>query len=232
MKYEQLLEYYNSCLNFVDCFHYNSKVSHDVYQNHLGERKGQIVPITHDGIQDCRVLKTYVGKVLNIGFIGNSTPYKGLPLLVSTLKEIGQSTLWKLFVYGGKTGQEKDCPIYYRGVFKKDGASKVYSEMDVLIVPSIWKETFSLVTLEALSYGVPVVVSLNVGAQELVKHYNPMFVYSSQGELKDLLCTIIKDRKPLIDFNRKILEGEWTFSVERHAQDIIEKVYLKNNSDF
>ena len=44
--------------------------------------------------------------------------------------------------------------------------SKSFKQMDLLIVPSIWKETFSLITLEALSYGIPVLISNNVGAKD------------------------------------------------------------------
>ena len=46
---------------------------------------------------------------------------------------------------------------YYKGKFDASTIADVYHAMDVLVVPSIWKETFSLVTLEVLSYGVPVI---------------------------------------------------------------------------
>ena len=44
----------------------------------------------------------------------------------------------------------------------------MYGEIDILIVPSKWKESFGLVVLEALSYNVEVYVSENVGAKDLL----------------------------------------------------------------
>ena len=96
--------------------------------------------------------------------------------------------------------------------------------MDVLVVPSIWKETFGFVVLEALSYGVPVIVSDNVGAKDVVRQYNERFIFTSESELSVLLNNIIKDRSLLVNFNEKILNLEWKYSMEDHAKDII-KLY-------
>ena len=172
-KYQKLLDYYKKCFSLVDCFHYNSETSKEVFMQYLLTSKGQVVSITHGGIEDHRIRKVYGYDVLHIGFIGNSTPYKGLPLLISVLQGIGMIESWDLSVWGGGVGTHPSLPVYYKGKFDSSTIADVYSAMDVLIVPSIWKETFSLVTLEALSYGVPVIVSDNVGAQDIVKLYNP-----------------------------------------------------------
>ena len=71
--------------------------------------------------------------------------------------------------------------------------TNVYAEMDLLVVPSIWKETFSLVTLEALSYGVPVLVSDNVGAKLLVCSYDKRFVYHGSDGLMQALLLILSN---------------------------------------
>ena len=97
--------------------------------------------------------------------------------------------------------------------------------MDIMVVPSLWHETFSLVTLEALSYGVPVLVSDTVGAKDIVKQYNPRFVYHSQEELVALLHAIICNRALLEEYNDKILSMEWKHSMKEHAQEIIDKLY-------
>jgi glycosyltransferase involved in cell wall biosynthesis len=97
--------------------------------------------------------------------------------------------------------------------------------MDVLVVPSIWKETFSLVTLEALSYGVPVIVSDNVGAQDLVREYNPKFIFHTLDELQALLSSLINDKSALKTYNQRILEKPWKHDMLPHAQEIIDKIY-------
>lgn len=225
--YQKLLDYYKKCFSLVDCFHYNSETSKEVFMQYLPTSKGQVVSITHGGIEDHRIRKVYGHDVLHIGFIGNSTPYKGLPLLISVLQDIGMIESWDLSVWGGGVGTHPSLPVYYKGKFDSSTIADVYSAMDVLIVPSIWKETFSLVTLEALSYGVPVIVSDNVGAQDIVKLYNPKFVYHSEDELKSLICEILSDKNLLAEFNDKLLSSKWKYSMEEHAMEIIDKIYKK-----
>lgn len=44
----------------------------------------------------------------------------------------------------------------------------IFDETDVLIAPSVWYETFGYTVLEALSYGVPVIISGTVGAKDIL----------------------------------------------------------------
>ena len=226
-NYQKLLDYYKGCFDLVDCFHFNSETAGNAYKRYLLTCKGKVVPITHNGIKDHRQHKDFNQTVLHVGFVGNSTPYKGLPLLISTLESIGKSDSWDLAIWGGGVGKHSSLPIYYKGKFDASNIANVYHTMDVLVVPSIWKETFSLVTLEALSYGVPVIVSDNVGAQDIVKEYNPRFVYHSEDELKCLLKEILKDRSLLQNFNQKILDRTWKHGMEEHAKEIVEGIYKK-----
>lgn len=223
--YQKLLDYYKKCFALVDCLHFNSEVSGNVYKWYLPSGNGKVISITHCGIKDNRQHKNFKDKVLHIGFIGNSTPYKGLPLFISTLESLGKSDSWDLFVWGGGVGKHPSLPVFYKGKFGPSTIVDVYDSMDVLVVPSIWKETFSLVTLEALSYGVPVIVSDNVGAQDIVKEYNPRFVYHSEYELKSLLLEVLEDRRLLQEFNQQILDMPWKHGMEEHAKEVIEKIY-------
>ena len=45
---------------------------------------------------------------------------------------------------------------------------EIFDETDVLVAPSIWHETFGFTVLEALSYGVPAVISGTVGAKDIL----------------------------------------------------------------
>ena len=224
-NYQKLLDYYKECFALVDSLHFNSEVSGNVYKRYLPSCNGKVISITHCGIKDNRRHKNFKDKVLHIGFIGNGTPYKGLPLLISTLESLGVSDYWDLSVWGGGVGKHPSLPVFYKGKFGPSTIADVYDAMDVLVVPSIWKETFSLVTLEALSYGVPVIVSENVGAQDIVKLYNSRFVYHSENELREQLLEILNDRTILLDFNSKILKMPWKHSMEEHAKEIIDKLY-------
>lgn len=223
--YESLLDYYRDCFSLVDYFHFNSEVSKTVYTERMPNVNGKVVPITHYGIKDNRRKKKFKTEKLRMGFIGSDEPFKGLPLLIDVLGKNGMEDKWELSVWGGKVGKHPSLPIYYKGKFSSNTIDNVYDAMDVLIVPSVWKETFSLVTLEALSYGVPVIVSDNVGAQDVVKQYNNSCVFHSPKELEYLLRDIILDSSLLKKYNSNICELPWSFDMMEHTKEIINKIY-------
>lgn len=223
--YESLMNYYRECFSLVDCFHFNSEVSKTVYTMHMPNINGMVIPITHCGIKDNRRIKTFDYEKLRMGFIGSDELFKGLPLLIEALEEIGMEDKWELSVWGGKVGKHPSLPIQYKGKYNAQTIENVYEAMDVLIVPSVWKETFSLVTLEALSYGVPVIVSDNVGAQDVVKGYSERCVFHGKIELVHLLESIIVDKSLLQQYNNRICELPWTFGMMTHANEIINILY-------
>lgn len=223
--YESLMNYYRECFSLVDCFHFNSEVSKIVYTTHMPNINGIVIPITHCGIKDNRSMKSFNSEKLRMGFIGSDEPFKGLPLLIEALEEIGIEDKWELSVWGGKVGKHPSLPIQYKGKYSAQTIENVYEAMDVLIVPSVWKETFSLVTLEALSYGVPVIVSDNVGALDIVKQYDERFVYHERKDLEIILKAIIEDKSILRDFNRQICELPWSHDMLSHAEEIVDRIY-------
>lgn len=223
--YESLMNYYRECFSIVDCFHFNSEVSKSVYTMHMPNINGVVIPITHCGIKDNRRIKTFDSEKLRMGFIGSDEPFKGLPLLIEALEEIGLEDKWELSVWGGKVGKHPTLPIQYKGKYSAQTIENVYEAMDVLIVPSVWKETFSLVTLEALSYGVPVIVSDNVGAQDVVKEYSERCVLHGKIELVQLLESMIVDKSLLHQYNDRICKLPWSFDMMTHTKEMINKLY-------
>ncbi len=216
---KNLLNYYRECFSLIDTIHFNSELTRHEYEKILGENIGKTVSITHSGIADNRVIKTFSDTGLICGFIGNDTPYKGLQILSHAIEGLDIDVM----VWGGE--KKEKGRIHFRGKFNKEELGAVYQELDVLIVPSIWKETFSLVTLEALSYGVPVIVSDNVGAQDLIKNYDSSFVFHNGEELRLLLSNLVDNKAKLIAFNKSIMDKPWKHSMADHAKEIIEKIY-------
>lgn len=217
--YNALLKFYKDCFGLIDLLHYNSYVTKAQFENNLRSANGKMISITHGGISDNRQKKDYNHNGLIIGFVGNETPYKGLPLLKEAINGLNIF----LDVWGGKKAEEGH--VRYRGTFSRYTIKSVYNSMDLLVVPSICKETFSLVTLEALSYGVPVLVSDNVGAQDIVKLYDKRFVYHTKEELRNLLEELVLDKSSLENYNQAILDKPWNYDMKDHAQEIINKIY-------
>jgi glycosyltransferase involved in cell wall biosynthesis len=102
---------------------------------------------------------------------------------------------------------------------------QVFDDMDLLVVPSIWHETFSLVALEALSYGTCVLVSDKVGAKDIVSRYSPEFVFKSKQSLHDIIMELLVNRDRVSQYNKTIVSSSWVWSMKKHAKDIVDEIY-------
>lgn len=224
-SYGRLIDYYKSLYDLVDVFHFNSTVTEAIYRKNLCGIKGKVVPITNSNILDNRTKGFLCGKTLKMIFVGHTDAFKGFPLLKSVLLELQQYD-WQLDVWGGIEGIDSDSKkIVYKGRYTKEDLPRIYSNCTIAIVPSHWYETFSFVTLEALSYGVPVLVSDHVGAKTIVSEYAPSFIFKTKEDLKDKLEDLMKDRSTIINYHKKILDLPWHHNLSEHCKKIKEKIY-------
>lgn len=229
-EYNTLLNTYKRMFGMVDVFHFNSQNTRDVYEQYINiPEKSSVVTITHNGVKDHRKVRSFDNKVLKLGFVGSEAPYKGLPMLKRVIARInaeGLESRIHLSVYGGKKGTDEELKnVEYKGRFTSTQMESVYDSMDLLVVPSIWCETFSLTTIEGLQFGVPVLVSSKVGAKDIVKQYAPQFVFQTENDLFNSLKCLVENRSELEVYNRNIVEAQWQWSMEQHAKDIENKIY-------
>ena len=63
----------------------------------------------------------------------------------------------------------------------------------ILVAPSIWYETFGFTVLEALSFGIPVIVSDHVGAKDIVGNAGIIVKAGDISELKNVIEALIND---------------------------------------
>ncbi len=101
---------------------------------------------------------------------------------------------------------------------------KIFHETDVLIVPSIWYETFGYTVLEALSVGVPVILSGTVGARDILEERAAIIIDDIDSEK---LCGVFRNlsREKLTEMNRIIVEQQKIMTVEDMAAQIEKKCY-------
>jgi len=224
LEYTALLSYYKQLFELVDCFHFNSSVSKEVYEQFITPKQSVVLPISHAGIVDRRASKMFDRALVRLAFIGSTAEYKGFPMLKEALCElnVNEEINWSLQVWGSSVGSDPECDrIKYKGKFTSADLAKVFGEMDLLIVPSICKETFSLVALEALSYGVPVMVSDNVGAKDIVAKYNADFIFEPTKEAIQLKLRDILDNPSLLsEFNKKLRNNKFEYSLTDHQKKI------------
>lgn len=166
-NYKKLRNYYYSLLQLMDMIHYNSSVTKKVYESFFDLPNSCIVVITHSDIKDNRKVKDYSNDCLRIRYLGAQSGAKGYQLLKSALDELwSKQQNFCLDVHFTPIEMSPYIKVHNRYSYTE--LEKIFDETDVLVTPSIWYETFGFTVLEALSYGVPVIISGNVGAKDIL----------------------------------------------------------------
>jgi len=102
--------------------------------------------------------------------------------------------------------------------------NKIFDETDVLIAPSIWYETFGYTVLEALSYGVPVIVSGNVGAKDIIPNGGGIVIKDiTAAKLMNEIAGLSKGK--LETMNRCLVEKANITTLSEMTSEIVEECY-------
>ena len=98
----------------------------------------------------------------------------------------------------------------------------IFNKNDILIVPSIWYETFSLVALEAYSYGMPIIMTDLVGFKDMItNNENGFIIRPCKEELTDLIENLMKNKRILEYVNSNILSSKFDLIINEHIKEIM-----------
>ncbi|MCU5527701.1 glycosyltransferase [Bacillus cereus] len=228
-QYIELRNYYLKIFKLIDYFHFNSSIAKEQFEKYL-DVNGKIVSISHQDISDYRqecLVKKRDSSVVKLGYLGPIDTYKGFYNLkdkLDSLKGKGY-TNWHLGVYGDSVNDPDNYnPEYFTfyGRYNYSQLQDIFSEVDLLIIPSICKETFGFIGLEAQSYGVPVMVSEYVGFKDLVRDGETGFIYKvNKHDFIDKLSMILDDISLLERVSENLLELDFPHLMEQHTKEII-----------
>jgi len=152
---------------------------------------------------------------LRIGFVGTLVWHKGVHVLIDAARRLPRER-FTLSIYGGTDvfppyvaelrEESNGLPIEFKGTFLHDQLADVYSQLDVLVVPSLWLENSPLVIHEAFMAGVPVVGARAGGIADLVEHEKNGLLYESHdpSALADALRRLIDDSSLLARLSRQM----------------------------
>lgn len=138
---------------------------------------------------------------LMIGFIGNVSRVKGVDILVkafvktkidATLTIAGMASD-QPFLEELNSFKEKDTRINIVGFMN---SQEFYQQVDVVVIPSVWPDTFPTVAFEACANNVPVICSRIGGLPEIVQDGENGKLFTS-GSV-DELTAIFDDLTPTI----------------------------------
>ncbi len=118
-------------------------------------------------------------ELMRVLYIGALVPHKGPQLLIQAVRGVPAGSL-AVSLYGERAAtwnayadqleaDAADLPIRFCGMYAPDELSTILARHDVLVVPSICEETFSLVTREALQAGLPVIAARRGALPEVIQ---------------------------------------------------------------
>lgn len=217
--------YYRKMFNLISEFHFNSNVSKDYINRFFPNSFGKVVNITHAGLIDNRHKRSkFINNKVKLGYVGPYDEKKGFFLLLDVLKKLRSAyNNFEIHFYGDILNESffKKSWVYNHGVLPKERMNEAYENIDILIMPSLWHETFGFSVLEALSYGDVCLVSKNVGAKDLVPQNN---VFSSSSELFNILNRIMQ--LPIYELNNMSSSTVLPLNFEQHAKKIFNTFYI------
>jgi glycosyltransferase involved in cell wall biosynthesis len=185
-------------------------------------------------------MRSYRGKqsssTLRIGFIGQIIHSKGVHILLEAVKRL-QSELGEqvnFLVYGNLEKEpgygnrlrmlvEGMKNIQFCGTYAHEESARVYSNFDVLVVPSLWYD-FPLVIYEAFATKTPVIATNLGGMAEAVQHEvnGLLFERNNVDELAHQIARLVQDPN-LLD---KLIKGIPQVKTIEQEIDELERIYL------
>lgn len=224
--YMNLRNYYYSLLKLMDMIHYNSSVTKKVYESVFKLPINRIVSITHSDIKDHRKLRNYSNDKIRIRYLGPQGGGKGFFLLKAALDELwSKQQNFCLDVHFTPTKISPYIKIHDRYSYTE--LEKIFDETDVMVAPSVGYETFGFTVLEALSYGVPVVIGGNVGAKDILTEEAGIVIEDiSIQKLSEVLQSITQTR--LQTMNKIIVEKQSIMEIADMTKRIEKECYSWN----
>lgn len=171
---------------------------------------------------------------ITFGFLSTVQPHKGTHILLEAFEKANMNNS-RLKIYGHYFGEidyfnnlkarYANDKVQFFGKYVYEDMPKIFNDIDILVVPSIWWENSPLVLLSALAHGVPAIVSNLGGLSEIVTDGINGFLFEagsaeSLSEVIKKICsnpTILNNLKESICHPPRIEEQAFEY----------EKIYLR-----
>ena len=158
------------------------------------------IVVTKNGISngvEWKEKETSYTKRVVCGHIGGMSEHKGYDILRNAAMELDADNIEFLIAdHSKEEGYEShemwgNIPVTFIGRVKQDEVVSLYNKIDVLFAPSIWPESFGLVTREAAACGCWIVASdLGGIAEDVVEGETGFIIEPTVKELERVLREI------------------------------------------
>lgn len=169
------------------------------------------------------------GRRLRILFVGDEAIRKGIGDFCQAVRQFGQDRC-EARVAGNidlsEQGRaEVDGTLTLLGPVPRDEMAGQYQWADVCVLPSV-SDTFGLVILEALSYGVPVVTTPNTGGADVISEGVNGFIVPVMAPevIAQRLSGLDSDGALLASLSEAAIQRSRDFGIDRYAERLVTAV--------
>jgi len=187
----------------------------------VADEKIRVVNYGAPPVQPVREIARYAHAPLKVLFVGALIQRKGIGYLLDAVEKLGSQVELTLIGTRFAPNAQVDAACRRWKWFETISHGEVLEVMkqsDVLVLPSL-SEAFGLVVTEALSCGVPVIITPNVGAGDLVADGREGFIVPicSSDAIADRLSGLNHDRDLLAEMsqNARATAAEKSWAVYR-----------------
>ena len=225
-------EYQKACKTPVKAYTLKNAIDLDKFSKHIStEEKKQLRKKI--GLQEEDFVILYVGRLIQV---------KGILELINSVLSINDNNIKLLVVGSANFGKRAFSPyakkvkklckknrnrIIATGYVDNSEIYKYAMAADIQCVPSLWEEAAGLVTIEAMVYGIPTIVTNSGGMTEYVTEENALII-EREGiaeNLKNAIC-YLKDNPELrnqMSKNAKIQSKK--YGEETYYKNFVKTVY-------
>jgi glycosyltransferase involved in cell wall biosynthesis len=180
---------------------------------------------------------------LRIAVMGTIAPHKGPHVVLDALQAAGLPSV-SLYLFGPTSDftdyveslrqRAKIIPglnLQIYGKYEPTELEILLQDMDCVIAPSVWPETFCIVAREALARGIPAIVSQLGALPEAIAEGQNGYTFNPRQptELAKILQRLYADEKLLLKLREGALQTK-IMSQAEHA-DAVREVYLEAETE-
>lgn len=224
-KYD-LLNYYNKMFSLIDKFHFNSNIAKNIFEKYFSQINGTVLNITEKKLQCSSHNYNNLHKKIVFSYVGPYDYKKGFYLLEKVLVELRKK--YKNFEVHVCGDNKSDLSfLKYKwvknyGILTSEQMNSFYSSTDILIMPSLWHETFGFAVLEALCKGIICIASENVGSSDLLPSN---LVFNDKTDLIQKIESFLSNPDLISDEADKVSNLNLPIDFDSHVEKVEQNFY-------
>lgn len=228
--YRRLRQYYVDMLESFDVLHFNSNTTKEVYSRYCDISHGCVVSITNSAVLNHKQLHEAHSPV-RFAYFGPADRHKGFWELLEAC-----DLLWKERPYSFELhvfmNPDIDRPFLRKhNAYRYEELPQIMESIDMSVIPSQWYETFGFTVLEAMSFGVPALLTENVGAKDLIVNQVTGLLSGTEArEIAQQMHAVVMSPRMIGQLSNEINKKFVIKTMKEHSNEIM-KMYV-NDAEF